>query len=200
MANQLKMAKIDAILSLHQRQWSIRRIAKELGLHRDTVARHIQACEQQPKQARAAIGSEVTSGDSKQATLEGGAQSSKQATPEEAPIGSKQATLEGAPIGSAAPESGPRRQASLCEPWRQVILGKLELGLTAQRIFQDLVSEHGFTAKYHSVRRFVKGLVHKQALPFRRMECEAGEEVQVDFGTGIPIRQPDGKRRRTHVF
>ena len=42
MANQLKMAKIDAILALHQRNWSIRRIAKELGIHRDTVARHIQ--------------------------------------------------------------------------------------------------------------------------------------------------------------
>ncbi len=43
MANRLKMAKIDAILALHQRQWSIRRIAKELHLHRDTVARHIAA-------------------------------------------------------------------------------------------------------------------------------------------------------------
>ena len=32
------------------------------------------------------------------------------------------------------------------------------------------------------------------------MECAAGEEVQVDFGSGIPILQPDGKRRRTHVF
>ena len=50
MANRLKMAKIDAILALHLRQWSIRRIAKELGLHRDTVARHIQAC--QPRQNR----------------------------------------------------------------------------------------------------------------------------------------------------
>jgi hypothetical protein len=28
----------------------------------------------------------------------------------------------------------------------------------------------------------------------------AGEEAQVDFGTGAPVIQPDGKRRKTHVF
>ncbi len=30
MANQLKMAEVDAILALHRRRWSIRRIAKAL--------------------------------------------------------------------------------------------------------------------------------------------------------------------------
>jgi len=203
MSNQLNMAEIDAILALHQREWSIRSIAKELGLHRDTVARHIRAWKQQPKQARAPIGSDGESdgvAEAKQATPQGGAQSSKQATPEGAPIASKQATSQEAPLGSVAPETGRSRQASLCESWRPIIIAKLQLGLTAQRIFQDLVIDHGFTAKYHSVRRFVKRLSHNQALPFRRMECEPGEEVQVDFGTGIAIRQPDGKRRRTHVF
>jgi transposase len=34
----------------------------------------------------------------------------------------------------------------------------------------------------------------------RRMECEAGEEVQVDFGTGAPILTPEGKRRKPWVF
>ena len=46
MANLLSMATIDAILTLFQRNWSIRRIAKELGLHRDTVARHVQLHQQ----------------------------------------------------------------------------------------------------------------------------------------------------------
>jgi len=32
------------------------------------------------------------------------------------------------------------------------------------------------------------------------MECEPGEEAQIDFGTGAPVRDADGKRRRTHVF
>ena len=35
-------------------------------------------------------------------------------------------------------------QASRCEPYRPVILGKLRQGLSAQRIYQDLVTEAGF--------------------------------------------------------
>jgi len=140
MSNQLKMAKIDAILALRQRKWSIRRIAMELGVSRDTVARHIRASARQPNQGGAPLGVLGDCDEAKQASPEAGAQSSKQATPEGAPIGSKQATPEGAPIGSAAPKFDPSRQASRCEAWRQIILDKLQLGLTAQRIFQDLVS------------------------------------------------------------
>ena len=33
-----------------------------------------------------------------------------------------------------------------------------------------------------------------------RLECAAGEEVQVDFGTGAPIVLADGKKRKTSVF
>jgi hypothetical protein len=32
------------------------------------------------------------------------------------------------------------------------------------------------------------------------MECAPGDEAQVDFGAGAPIRQADGTKRRTHVF
>ena len=41
MANRLKMAKVHAIQILQSRGWSQRRIARELGVHRDTVARHV---------------------------------------------------------------------------------------------------------------------------------------------------------------
>lgn len=43
MANQLKMATIQAILSLRARRWSLRRIVRELGVHRETVARYVRA-------------------------------------------------------------------------------------------------------------------------------------------------------------
>jgi orotate phosphoribosyltransferase-like protein len=42
MANLLKVVMIDGILSLHQRGWSQRRIARELGIDRETVARHLR--------------------------------------------------------------------------------------------------------------------------------------------------------------
>jgi IS30 family transposase len=42
MANQLKMAFIDAILTLHSQGWSQRAIARRLGVHRETVSRHVR--------------------------------------------------------------------------------------------------------------------------------------------------------------
>ena len=202
MANRLKMAKIDAILHLHQRHWSIRRIAKELGISRKAVSRHIRLGQASSKVARAPIGTgEVLIG-AKEATSGRGAHDPGSADRNHGPEDSKVAR---APIGAAgldtigAGRAGPH-QASLCEPWRDVIVTKLEAGLTAQRIYQDLVGEHGFAGKYSSVRRFVQRLEHNQPLPFRRMECGPGEEAQVDFGSGAPIHLPDGRRRRTHVF
>jgi IS30 family transposase len=59
MANQLKMATIDGIQTLHQRGWSNRRIARALGIHRDTVAHHLRRA----KPAGAPTGSAPTPGD-----------------------------------------------------------------------------------------------------------------------------------------
>jgi transposase len=191
MANLLKMATIDAILTLHQRNWSIRRIAKELHLHRATVARHLQRHRQTaPTTADPA----ADHGKVYQAPM-----SAEPGKVYQALIGAEPVKMYRAPIGSESPPARPQ-QASLCEPYRAPIEAKLAAGLTAQRIFQDLVAEHGFQGKYHSVRRFVRRLEGQPALPFRRMECAPGEEVQVDFGTGAPVVGPDGKRRRTHVF
>jgi hypothetical protein len=40
MANQLKMAEVQAILALTRSGWSDRHIARQLGVHRETVGRH----------------------------------------------------------------------------------------------------------------------------------------------------------------
>ncbi len=53
MANLLKMALIETILSLRQRGWSQGRIAHELGIPRETVARYLS----QPKPANVPIDS-----------------------------------------------------------------------------------------------------------------------------------------------
>jgi transposase len=181
------MATIDYILTLHQRGWSQRRIARELNIDRETVARHLRVRGPASKPANAPLGSNPTEPDSK---------------PANAPIGSDaiEATSKpaNAPLGSeAVPERG---RGSDCEPWRSIVLTKLDQGLSAQRIFQDLAGEHNFRGSYFSVRRFVRRLGQSSPLPFRRLECEPAEEAQVDFGVGAPIIGPDGKRRRTHVF
>jgi transposase len=198
-SNRLKMALIETILSLSERKWSIRRIARELGIHRETVARHLA-------EARAAA-QPTTVPPASAAALDG-------SKPAKAPTGSARLAAEAkpakAPTGSATDSSGDERPAggpgedpggrSLCEPFHLVIRAKIDLGLTAQRIYQDLVAEHGFAGRYPSVRRFVRRLLSKEELPFRRMECGPGEEAQVDFGQGAFIKEPDSRRYRPHVL
>jgi len=81
-----------------------------------------------------------------------------------------------------------------------VIVAKLDQGLSAQRIWQDLRAEHGFAHAYDSVKRYVRKLAGASPLPFRRMECAPGEQAQVDFGRGAPIVNGEGRRRASHVF
>jgi hypothetical protein len=58
MANLLKMAISETIRTLHRRGWSQRRIADELGINRETVARHLRQAQPPPKPANAPPGSE----------------------------------------------------------------------------------------------------------------------------------------------
>jgi hypothetical protein len=57
-------------------------------------------------------------------------------------------------------------------------------------IWQDLVDQHGFQAKCQSVRRFVHSL--QKTTPEARVviETAAGEEAQLDYGSGPMVRDP----------
>lgn len=77
---------------------------------------------------------------------------------------------------------------------------KVEEGLTAQRIYQDLLVENDFEGSYQSVKRFVRKLRDKTPGRVWRLECEPGEEGQIDFGLGAPVVDDRGRRRRTWVF
>jgi len=155
MANQIEMAKVHSILTLHRRGWSNRRIARELGVHRKTVSRYVRA------------------------------------------LKSGQAKVTTNPPPGSAPSSGP---PSACEPFRELILEKLEQGLSAQRIWQDLRLEDGFANAYDSVKRFVRRLGRATPFPFRRIECPPGEQAQVDFGRGAAIIGSNQRRRGCWVF
>ena len=183
MANRLKMAEVQAILTLHARGWSFRRIGRELGVHRETAARYVQLAEASPED-----GSEDGSGQNRPNLPAG---SGGQNRPN-LPTGSDSQNRPYPPTGS-----GPQ---SLAEPHREFILECLDRGLSCQRIWQDLKTEHAFEGSYDSVKRFARRLRRRGPLPFRRMECAPGEEAQIDFGTGVPIITSDGRRRRTHVF
>jgi len=161
--NQLNVSLQHSILALAAHGWSRRRIARELGIHRETVGRHLRLAESKPAKV---------------------------------PTGSTGET-ESKPAKVPAGFSAPSR--SQCEPWREFIEQGCQAGLSAQRLYQDLVAEHQFGGSYDAVKRFVRQWQRTQPVPFVRMEVEAGQEAQVDFGQGAWV-MVEGKRKRPHLF
>jgi transposase len=201
MANHLKMASIQAILQLRALRWSQRQIAAKLGIDRGTVARYLQAAEAAPNPAIPPTGSSGA-----KPAIPPAAPARALGTADRDGCGDSAAGSNPAisPTGSTAvaccKKASPAGRHSACEPHRELILAQLEQGLSAQRIWQDLVADHQFTAEYDSVKRFARRWRTAPAIPFRRLECAAGEQAQVDFGTGAPVIGSDGKRRKTYVF
>jgi transposase len=193
-ANRLKMTVVQSILSLHAQRWSQHRIADALAIDRGTVARHLRQAALAAHADRAGISNAAI------APIDPGRVAAADSNTAIAPTGCPAAEP---PVRSAAAaiavcSAGRQSHAEL---WREFILAKHQQGLSAKRIHQDLVAEVGVSSvSYDSVRRLLKRLGAVQPLPMRRMECEPGQEAQVDFGSGARIRTIDGKRRKTHVL
>jgi len=178
MANTLKMGQKEAIKQLSKHGWSNREIGRRLGIHRETVGKYVKEDGlANSKPAISTAGSEL-----KPAISTTGSDHEK---------GSKPAKV------STGNSSG---RQSKCKPYHDIVEAKLEKGLSAQRIHQDLQIEQGFTGAYECVKRYVKKIEQSVALPFRRMECLPGEEAQIDFGQGAWISLPNGKRKRPHCL
>ena len=177
MANILKVLEQNTIQDLAAQGWSRRRIARELDLDRKTVRRYLAAGSKSP--TISTPGSPEVAGS-------------------KSPI-STAGEPAGADLVTAALEAEAGRPG-FCDPHRARIGAKLEAGLSAQRIYQDLVVEVQFSGSYQSVKRFVRQLRKAQPERVWRIEVQPGEEVQIDFGLGAPVVDADGRRRRTWVL
>jgi transposase len=108
------------------------------------------------------------------------------------------------PAPVACAETGrpvPRHARSECEPHRVWIEEQVRLKRNANAIYQDLVDRFGFSARYNSVKRFVRGLRRVDPEQFDRLEFAPGEEAQVDYGEGALTRHPSsGRYRRPRLF
>lgn len=180
MSNVLKMTEIQKIHALLSLGWSQRRVARELHLSRTTVAAYAKSCPANcaisiPGSGAAdSIPAEVTSAGSEVAE----------------PVPLDQAK-------SAITISGTAGRKSHCAGLEEVIAEKLELGLSGQRIYQDLREDLDFQGSYSSIRRFLQRRAATAAVPFRRIERAPGEEAQVDFGQGgLTARTGRQTRRR----
>jgi transposase len=205
----LNEEKKQQVIALGRLGWSLRRIQKATGVHRETAAAYLKAAGiafRPPgswgRQPPAKPANEVItdSAPEKPATeVSSGPVSAKPATEVITDFGAESA------VGvTAAPEPQPGRSpsASACAPYRDAIELGLSRGRNSMAIWQDLVDTYGFAAGYQSVRRFVHKLHPSSSLEACSViETAPGEEAQVDYGTGPMVRDPlSGKYRRTRLF
>jgi transposase/5S rRNA maturation endonuclease (ribonuclease M5) len=123
------------------------------------------------------------------------------------PTGQQVATGAGVESGQNTPPRPPASDSKLpkharsaCEPHREWIEEQVRLGRNGMAIYQDLVELFGFTHKYNSVKRFVRGLRKKDPKQYDRLEFLPGEEAQVDYGTGALTLHRNGRYRRPRLF
>jgi transposase len=180
------MTTQEAVRALWQQGYSKRKISRELRIHRNTVTSCLLQAKTVHTEPTAGSGSEPTC----TISIPGSQPTCTISTPGSEP------SLKAAGRAQEGPQGAGR--GSECLPYAQIIEGKFQQGLKAKRIWQDLVTEHAFKHGYQSVKRYVAKL--KQTDPQRvwRMECEPGQEAQVDYGTMYV--QLAGKKRKIHFL
>ncbi len=195
MSNVLDTTKQQQVIGLGRLGWSLRRIEQTTGVRWETASHYLKAAGIRVRRRggpprvwpppKPATTPEVsTDSEGAKPTTPGGVSSDRPSAVRETP----------------PPQRGPT--ASACEPYRDLIEEALRRGRNAMAIWQDLVDDHGFQARYASVKRFVVTL-RGQSTPEARVVIitAPGEEAQVDYGTGPMVRDPQtGKYRRTRLF
>ena len=181
MSNVLSEEKKKQVIALGQLGWSLRRIEKAVGIRRETVSAYLKAAEIPVRPV-------------------GGWGKREPAKPANGVTTDPEATAEAKPANEVTTD--PASAASSCEPYRDLIEQGLMRGRNAVAIWQELVDQHGFPGAYESVKRFVRKQRGTQNVAARAVIItEAGEEAQVDYGTGPLVRDPQtGKYRRTRLF
>jgi len=192
MANVLSDTKREQVLVLGRLGWSLRRIEDTTGVRRETASAYLKAAGIAVRPP-GSWGRRRSPKPAKQVSTDSGA------APSAKPA--KQVSTDSGPV-PWPPPPGRSPQASACEPHREGIVEALGRGRNAMAIWQDLVDGHGFTARYASVRRFVRALQATRPPDAHPVILTApGEEAQVDYGDGAMVRHPQsGKYRRTRLF
>ena len=170
MGNALKMDKKAILAGLFRLGWSDRAINKETGIHRVTVKRYRAEFQNVPK------------------------------VPTDPGLGDGQSVPKVPADFSSATSPLPQTNSAVLLPYRDFIREELNIGLTAQRIYQDLVERYDFKGSYDSVKRYARKLRRKHPAWFERLPTFPGRETQVDFGLAPCRVLKDGKYRRPYIF
>jgi transposase len=192
-SNVLSDEKKQQVIALGQLGWPLRRIEKATGVRRETATGYLKA---------AGIAVRPPGGWGRLPPAKPANNPTTDPEPDSKPA--NEVTTDSGACSTAASGDGERSPgpSSACDPYRETIELGLSRGRNAMAIWQDLVDQHGFAGGYQSVKRFVRKLRGVQSPEARAVILTpAGEEAQVDYGTGPMVRdRQSGKYRRTRLF
>jgi hypothetical protein len=194
MSNVLSEEKKQQVIALGKLGWSLRRIEQATGVRRETASAYLKAAGVVVRLS-GGWGRPVPAKPATEVTTD-----PEQPNPAKPAIGVT--TDSSAPFSEQEPPlSAAKPSASASEPYRQLIEEGLSCGRNAMAIWQDLVSFHGFSGGYQTVKRFVRKLRGSEPQAAGIILTAPGEEGQVDYGSGPLVRHPQtGKYRRTRLF
>ena len=192
--NVLKLHSQATVFTLLERKKSQREIQRLTGIARKTIRRYEQLYRAQAANSPTpATGSERAAAANSPGVATGSGQALEQIPPPWPPAP--------AVLADIAIDACPAHVRSACEAYRVWIEEQVRLKRNAKAIYQDLVDRFGFSARYNSVKRFVRSLRRVQPEQFDRLEFVPGEEAQVDYGEGAPTLDPKtGRYRRPRLF
>lgn len=178
MGNILRMEKQQQIQALTNLGWGVRAISREIGINRETVAKYRK----------------VQTGSVQEPVDSDGQNRPK------VPTDSGALEIQNQPEVPTDLPPPPTTNSSALQPFTATVRTFFLQHLSAQRIYQDLVEEHGYRGSYDSVKRYVRKL-RKRIRNFKeRLPHLPGREAQVDFGKATCRVKIDGKYRRVWLF
>jgi len=180
MGNVLGMEKIQQIQVLAKLGWSDRAIGSQMEVDRGTVGKY-RGLSQSPPEVPA------------DPPLEG-------QNPPEVPADSALGTEQNPPKVPTDFGPLPSTNSVQLRPHMERVRAKFLQQLTAQRIYQDLVEEHGYQGSYDSVKRYVKKVRKKLRRYWQHLPHPPGREAQVDFGKSPCKVLVNGRYRHVWLF
>lgn len=170
MQRRLKYMDMREILRRLREQHSDRRIAKDLNINRRTVQRYRDWV----------IAEKLLTGDP--STISG------QALPDHQTL-----------LARLPAEQTPPQNTSSVEPYRASVEQRLKEHVRVNVIHERL-KECGYGGSYACVLRLAQQIDPKTQEAATRVECQPGEEAQVDFGYVGMMLDADGNLRKTWSF
>ena len=93
-----------------------------------------------------------------------------------------------------------KERATLIDEHKEYIQIQVNKGLTARRIYQDLIREYDYKNSYDTVKRYVAKLKISKPKAYMVLTSLPGEEAQVDFGYIGTLPTEHEKRRKAWIF